>query len=232
MLLKIITNPTQPLNTLMANMRTVFATVGIKVAEGPRENITVIPFPMAPPKTTFNVGPCTSGTVTGDQALLFANRNSAGTTDIVVYFVTLVNGNTGTLNGCAVSPAGQPGAVVSQGGSPWTVAHEVGHVLGLTHITGENTGCPAANPLCCSTPNLTRLMTGCGTAAIMGTPSLTPGEGSTMIGSSLIRKDRLVTICVASNFDGRLEVFGTSSDDRIWHTWQTAPNDGWNEGGG
>ena len=232
-LLKIVTSPVQPLNTMMANMRAVFATVGIKVAEGPRENITVIPAPMAPPQTAFNVGACLrGGTVTADQTLLFANRNNAGPTDLVVYFVTLLTGNVGTPNGCALSPSGQPGAAAAQGASVWTLAHEVAHALGLDHIPGENTACPSTNPQCCSTPDRTRLMTGCGTALIAGTPSLTTGEGSTMQGSSLIRKDRLATICVASNFDGRLEVFGTSADDRIWHTWQTAPNGGWNEGGG
>jgi hypothetical protein len=29
------------------------------------------------------------------------------------------------------------------------------------------------------------------------------------------------------NADGRLEGFGTAADDTIWHTFQTAPNNGW-----
>jgi hypothetical protein len=231
-LLKTITAPTGNVNTMMANMRAVYGTVGIKVAEGPRENITVIPAPMAPPQTMFNVGPCTSGTVTADQTRLFANRNNAGANDIVVYFVTQVTSTMGILNGCATHPPGQPGAAVAQIASPWTLAHEVGHVLDLEHIPGENTSCPPGNPRCCSTPDFTRLMTGCGTGSIAGTPAITTAEASTMRNSGFIRKDRLVSIRVASNFDGRLEVFGTSSDHRIWHTWQVAPNDGWNEGGG
>jgi hypothetical protein len=32
---------------------------------------------------------------------------------------------------------------------------------------------------------------------------------------------------VASNADGRLEVFGVNTGGQIWHTWQTAPNNGW-----
>jgi hypothetical protein len=32
---------------------------------------------------------------------------------------------------------------------------------------------------------------------------------------------------VGRNADGRLEVFGTAADSTIWHTWQTAPNNGW-----
>ena len=32
---------------------------------------------------------------------------------------------------------------------------------------------------------------------------------------------------VATNADGRLEVFAVGGDDALWHTWQTAPNNGW-----
>ena len=39
--------------------------------------------------------------------------------------------------------------------------------------------------------------------------------------------DRLRTLAVGRNADGRLEVFGTAGDDSIWHTWQTAPSNGW-----
>jgi hypothetical protein len=41
---------------------------------------------------------------------------------------------------------------------------------------------------------------------------------------------RLKSLTAVQNQDGRLEVFGIGSDDRIWHTWQTAPSNGWNEG--
>jgi hypothetical protein len=29
------------------------------------------------------------------------------------------------------------------------------------------------------------------------------------------------------NQDGRLEVFVKGTDGALWHTWQSAPNDGW-----
>ena len=32
---------------------------------------------------------------------------------------------------------------------------------------------------------------------------------------------------LASNADGRLEVFAMGTDGALWHNWQTAPNDGW-----
>ena len=32
--------------------------------------------------------------------------------------------------------------------------------------------------------------------------------------------NRLRKLVVVQNADGRLEVFGTASDNTIWHTWQ------------
>jgi hypothetical protein len=232
-LIKIITTPVNAINTMLANMRTVFATVGIKVLEGPRETIVVIPAPMAPPQTMFNVGPCTTGSVTADQTRLYANRNFAGPKDIVLYFATAVQSDAGPKNGCATFPPGQPGAVMSRNASIWTMAHETAHVLGLDHITGESVSCPPGITRCCNMPDFTRLMTECSTNRIIGIPTLSTAESATMNGSNLIReKDQLVTICIGTNFDGRLEVLGTSADDQIWRTWQVAANGPWNEGGG
>jgi hypothetical protein len=74
-------------------------------------------------------------------------------------------------------------------------------------------------------------MTGCGTANIAGTPTLAQAEQNTIQGSNLIRRDRLRVLEVAQNADGRIEVFGVAQDNRVWHTWQVAANNGWNEGG-
>jgi hypothetical protein len=70
-----------------------------------------------------------------------------------------------------------------------------------------------------------------GTAKITGTATLVQDEVDTVNESSLIRRDRLRQLVIASNADGRLEVFGLAPDDEVWQTWQTAPNNGWNEGG-
>jgi hypothetical protein len=221
-----------PIDTMVANMRTVFGTAGIRISEGPRENITVIQAFGTPPQTVFNVGPCNLGqALTADQNRLFANRNNAGPNDIVIYFVSAITTTGGPLVGCVVRPSGPPAAIVVAGAPAWTMAHEVGHVLGLTHITGEHTGCPTTNPQCCLTADPTRIMTGCNLGAITGTPTLSQGEIDAAQGSNLIRRDRLRQLAVASNADGRLEVFGVAPDDQVWHTWQTAPNNGWNEGG-
>lgn len=107
---------------------------------------------------------------------LFQNRNNVGKHEIVVYFVNSTNPPT---NGCAAHPDGKPGAVVAAIASEWTLAHEVGHVLGLSHISGENAHTD------CTTPDFTRLMTGCGTDNITGTPVLTKSEIHTMKSSDL-----------------------------------------------
>jgi hypothetical protein len=60
------------------------------------------------------------------------------------------------------------------------MAHEIGHDLGLVHIAGENAQGP------CTTPNFTRLMTGCGTSNIVGTPTIVQSEINTMRSSNLL----------------------------------------------
>jgi hypothetical protein len=227
-LIKTIVNPNVPINTMLANMQTVFASAGIRVDEGPREALTIRPNPGAPPQTVFNVGDCILGQdPTADQTLLFQNRNDAGPNDIVLYLILAATPN--GLNGCVTFPGGPPGAVVVQAASQWTMAHEVGHVLGLKHITGESTNCPPTGPArCCNTPNFARLITGCGTDNITGTPGMSQDEIDDMQGSNLIQRcfdpsQVLRTLEIGQNENGRLEVFGVAPDDTIWFTWQTAP---------
>jgi hypothetical protein len=133
----------------------------------------------------LDVGAC-AGTTVNEQERLFANRAGAGNNDLVVYFVRSViktaGPNQGALNGCATHPAGRPGAAVAQIASLWTLAHELGHVLGLSHITGEKDA--AGN---CVTPDTTRLMTGCSTSNITGTPTLSQAEINTITGSPFVR---------------------------------------------
>ena len=87
-----------------------------------------------------NVGACTlSQNMTGSQSALFSHGGRQGVlpTDILCYWVDRVTTTSGSqLAGCASHPASQPSLVVSAAGSPWTLAHEIGHVLGLRHVTG------------------------------------------------------------------------------------------------
>jgi hypothetical protein len=191
--IKVLTDPMIAIGSMLNNMREVYATAGIGVVVASRENLTAAVLGNA----TFNnlnaldVGPCTGGAVTAEQTQLFQNQNGvpAGqrSNEVVVYFVQSVLSGGNAINGCAAFPTDQPGVVVSQVASEWTLTHEVGHVLGLAHIPGEHMGCPPTRPECCSTPDFTRLMTGCGTGNIHVIPTLDAAEINTMTGSNLTR---------------------------------------------
>jgi hypothetical protein len=85
---------------------------------------------------------------------------------VAVYFV---RSTIDPLNGCASHPPGQPGVVITSGASQWTMAHEIGHVLLLTHVS-----------------DMDRLMTGAGTFGITNPPpDLIASEIATMNSSSL-----------------------------------------------
>jgi Metallo-peptidase family M12B Reprolysin-like len=197
--IKVLTAPTFPLTIeiMLNRMREVYSTAGIGVEVVSRENLTPAVLGNAN-FTTLNdldVRACERGAPSNEQNQLFQNQNNVAAdqrgNEIVVYFVRSVTAtagpNPGALNGCASHPNGQPGAAVDQMASQWTLAHEVGHVLGLNHIAGEHQGCPASMPQCCSTPDFTRLMTGCGTANIVSTPTIAQNEINTMTSSNLTR---------------------------------------------
>jgi hypothetical protein len=158
--IKILTNPTISIDRMIVAMQQVYESVGIRVHRVSTETLNL------PTLNTVDVGGCTMGTVTPEQTQLFANRNNAWGSDVVVYFVLSTNP---PYNGCAAYPPGQPGAVVAQIATVWTIAHEVGHVLGLKHVSDNN-----------------RLMTGNGTANITNPPpDLISTEVNTMRASTL-----------------------------------------------
>jgi len=77
--------------------------------------------------------------MTNQQDALFAHGGREGVkpNEILCYWVQTVLKGTTRLAGCASHPSDQPACVVAAGGSPWTLAHEVGHVLGLSHVSGH-----------------------------------------------------------------------------------------------
>ena len=157
---KVLTNPTISIDRMFVAMQQVYESVGIRVHRVSTENLT-LPF-----LNDIDVGSCNMGTVTAEQTQLFANRNNAWGSDVVVYFV---RSTVPALNGCAAFPTGRPGAVVAQVASIWTMGHEVGHVLGLVHVNDNN-----------------RLMTGNGTANITNPPpDLISTEVNTMRASTI-----------------------------------------------
>jgi Metallo-peptidase family M12B Reprolysin-like/Repeat of unknown function (DUF346) len=155
---KVLTAPSIPIATMVDRMREVYGSVGIAVQLVSTENLNL------PALNDCDVGQCVSGQTTAEQNQLFANRNNAGGNDVVAYFV---RSTVPPFNGCAAHPAGQPGAVIAQIASQWTLAHEIGHVLGLSHVDNND-----------------RLMTGNGTSNITNPPpDLIASEVNTMLAS-------------------------------------------------
>ncbi|MGE3152864.1 MAG: FG-GAP-like repeat-containing protein [Nitrospiraceae bacterium] len=158
--IKVLTNPTISIDRMVVAMQQVYESVGIRVHRVSTETLSL------PALNDVDVGGCTRGTVTAEQTQLFGNRNNAWGRDVVVYFV---RSTVPPYNGCAAHPQGRPGAVVAQGATIWTLGHEVGHVLGLNHVTNNN-----------------QLMTGNGTANITNPPpDLSSTEVNTMRASTL-----------------------------------------------
>src|SRR5919202_1515301 len=99
--IKILTNPTVSIDQMVVAMQQVYEAVGIRVHRVSTETLNL------PALNDVDVGSCTMGSVTTEQTQLFANRNNAWGSDVVVYFV---RSTVPTFNGCAAYPTGRPGA--------------------------------------------------------------------------------------------------------------------------
>nr|WP_315250270.1 hypothetical protein [uncultured Duganella sp.] len=159
--LKILAPPSIPVERMLERMREVYEPAGMLVEVRSTELLN------QPDLADVDVGDC-SLSITGQQARLFSHRNQVAKDELVVYFV---RSTLPPYNGCAAHPPDCPGAVVASYASEWTLGHEIGHVLGLSHVKD----------------NL-RLMTGLGTANITDPPpDLVATEIATMAASGLLR---------------------------------------------
>ncbi|QQZ58941.1 hypothetical protein JI735_19630 [Paenibacillus sonchi] len=142
--LKILEQPQIPIDEMVEAMKKVYATADIQVDIISTEILT------EPLLMDLDVGRCVKGETTQEQDKLFSNRNNMKDNELAIYFV---RSTIPPYNGCAAHPSGRPGAVVTRVASVWTLGHEVGHVLGLSHVN-----------------DLDRLMTGGGTNNITNPP--------------------------------------------------------------
>jgi hypothetical protein len=123
--LKVLSDPSIPIATMLASMQEIYGTVGIRVQHLSTEELNL------PALTDLDINACFSPPTSAEHLELFTHRNGVAAGDVVVYFVRSISP---PLNGCAAFPEGRPGAVVARIASEFTLAHEVGHVLGLGHI--------------------------------------------------------------------------------------------------
>ncbi|MCA8953907.1 MAG: hypothetical protein KDE27_30635 [Planctomycetes bacterium] len=155
---KVLIEPSLPIAEMVEATRQLFADRGLPVSLLTTEQLNLPQFLDLP------VGTCILGQTTPEQRQLFGHRTSVGSTDIAVYFV---RSTIPAFAGCAAHPPGQPSLVVARNADIWTLPHEIGHVLGLTHVNDNR-----------------RLMTGNGTYNVVDPPpDLVQAEINTMLDS-------------------------------------------------
>jgi hypothetical protein len=123
------------IDTQFTQMQRLFGPLRIDVRRGTTEDLSADDD--LDSFLALDVGGCFLGQPTDEHDELFANRNGAGPNDLVIYVVDTLVGGSGNLLGCATHPDGRPGAaIVDSSTAGWLTAHEVGHVLGLRHVSG------------------------------------------------------------------------------------------------
>jgi hypothetical protein len=129
--LKVLVEPTITVETAVTSARSVFAQAGIDVQVVSK---TAVQLPdVESIRITDSCQP--PGPLTEDQLNLFDHARGIGSNDIAIFFV---QSTIRATNGCSQHPASVAGAVISEACSRWTMAHEIGHLLNLTHAAGRN----------------------------------------------------------------------------------------------
>jgi hypothetical protein len=167
------------INTEYEALAQLFAQFEIRVFRGTTEDLSVDA--SLAHLVDLDIDESFFGGPSDEQDELYLNRTNAAADDLVIYIVRSLQGHGGGAVGNANHPDGKPGAaIVPTGavfgiGSPaWILAHEVGHVLGLGHVSDT----PSTNSRFLMWPNI--LWTDL-------PPDLSTREVSTMLESGLTR---------------------------------------------
>lgn len=127
---RILSQPNISIAEMVRCMQAVYAPHDIVIRELSRDTLVL------PEADSLEVG-VSAADLTAEQQLLFNHRDGIGDRDICVYFVSEIKVVVGSfvqpITGSSSHPAGKPAAVVAKDALKWTLAHELGHVLGLTH---------------------------------------------------------------------------------------------------
>lgn len=130
---KILVEPTIPVADQVAAVAEILTPRGIRVTLRSVEYLTL------PMYEDLDVGRCVRGEVTAEQIDLFRYRSGAAPNDVCAYWVRSMTSANGITIGCAAHPNGVPALALMGTASmtSWVLAHELGHVLGLSHTTRD-----------------------------------------------------------------------------------------------
>ena len=111
---------------------------------------------------SVSVNGCAGGAI-GNHRRLFELSSGLVSPDQLVVFVVKSITDGGLVSGCAVHPPGIPGLVITEaavagkttGTGRWVLAHELAHVLGLSHVTSTGSlMCDPATSIAATVPAL------------------------------------------------------------------------------